>query len=398
MARLNRLSAIFVKSAPLGRHSDGGGLYLRVRPNGSRAWVFRYKINEKERDTGLGAYPDTSLSAARDDALECRRWLKAGLDPRIERKREDQTIPTFDEAVARYVASHAPGWADRHKLNWENSLRRHASQALGAMPVNVIGVEHVLEVLTPIWAEKTETASRVRQRIEKVLDACAVHGERSSENPARWRGHLEAILPKKGAVSKVEHFKAMPWADLPEFMTKLQGKLGMGARALEYTILTAARSGETRGATWDEIDLKGKTWTIPADRMKTGEIHRVPLSPQALNILRGLPRIDDSPLVFPSPLTGRALSDMTLSKALKDLGGEVTVHGFRSTFRDWCSDETKVPREIAEAALSHKVGNQVEISYARSDHFKKRRALMDRWGRWCASTPIEKVVGIEGRR
>lgn len=398
MAKLNRLSAVFVRSAPLGRHADGGGLYLRVRPGGSRAWVYRGTVKGVEREVGLGPYPDTSLAAARDDAQQCRRWIQAGLDPRIERKREDQTIPTFDEAVTRYVASHAPGWSDRHRLNWENSLTRHASPVIGTMPVNEIRVEHILEVLTPMWAEKTETASRVRQRIEKVLDACAVHGERTSENPARWRGHLEAILPAKSAVSKVEHFKAMPWADLPEFMLKLRKKTGMGARALEFTILTAARSGETRGAIWAEIDLEAKTWTIPAERMKTGEVHRVPLSPQALDILRDLPRIDDSPLVFPSPLTGRQLSDMTLGKALSDLGANVTTHGFRSSFRDWTSEETKVAREIAEAALSHAVANQVEAAYARSDHFKKRRALMDRWGRYCASSPVEKVVGIEGRR
>ena len=394
MAILNRLSAVFVRTAPLGRHADGGGLYLRVRPNGSKAWVFRGTVNGREREVGLGPWPDTSLAAARDDAIQCRRWLQVGLDPRIERKREDQTIPTFDEAVERYVKLHAPGWADRHRLNWENSLKLHASAVLGDMPVNEIRVEHVLELLTPMWDEKTETASRVRQRIEKVLDACAVRGERPSENPARWRGRLGAILPKKSDLVTVEHFKAMAWGDVPEFMLKLREKTGMGARALELTILTAARSGETRGAVWSEIDLKAKTWTIPADRMKTGEVHRVPLSPQALNILRALPRIDDSPLVFPSVLTGRQLSDMTLTKALRDLGADVTTHGFRSSFRDWCSDETRTQRETAEAALSHKVKNQTEAAYARSDLFKKRRSVMDRWGRWCASTPVKKVVGI----
>jgi len=395
VARLNLLSAVFVRSAPLGRHADGGGLYLRVRPSGSKAWVFRGTVNGREREVGLGPFPDTSLAAARDDALQCRRWILAGLDPRIERKREDQTIPTFNEAVERYVKSHAPGWCDRHRLNWENSLKRHASPVLGDMPVNEIRIEHVLKVLKPLWDKKTETAANVRQRIEKVLDACAVHGDRSSENPARWRGRLQAVLPKKSDVSKVKHYESMAWADVPEFMTKLREKNGIGARALEFTILTAARSGETRGAVWSEIDLKAKTWTIPADRMKTKKEHRVPLSVQAVNLLREAPRIDDSPLVFPSPLTGRQLSNMTLLKILRDFGLEKeTVHGFRTSFRVWVSEGTNVLGEVGEAALSHGVKNQTEAAYARSDHFNKRRSLMDRWGRWCASTPVEKVVEI----
>ncbi len=392
MAVLNRLAPVFVKSAPRGRHFDGGGLHLFVRPNGSRSWVFRYTFNGRRRDLGLGAWPDVTLSAARDSALEARRWLRAGRDPRIERERKEQVIPTFDEAVEKHVDSHAPGWVDRHRQNWENSLKIHASPIIGDMPVNEITFDDVLAIVEPLWKEKTETAIRVRQRIEKVLDACAARGERSSENPARGRGRLAAVLLDKKLFSKTEHFRAMPWSELPAFMKKLQKKEGMGARALEFTILTAARSGETRGATWDEIDFERQAWTIPATRMKTKEKHRVPLSRQAIEILRELPRIDDSPLVFPSPTTGRALSDMTLTKAMRDLGGRETVHGFRSSFRDWCSEETTTPREIAEAALSHAVGNQVETAYARSDLFEKRRALMDRWGRVCASTPTEKVV------
>jgi integrase len=393
MAKLNRLPAVSVKSAPPGRHFDGGGLHLFVRPNGNRSWVFRYVFNGRRHDLGFGPWPDVTLTAARDAAIEARRWIRAGRDPRVERKRREKKVPTFDEAVERYVASHAPAWTERHRLNWRNSLTRHASPVIGDTPVNEIGLDDVLAILTPLWTEKTETASRIRQRVAKVLDACAVHGERSSENPARWRGRLEAVLPAKGAVAEVRHFRAMAWAEVPAFMKKLRKKDGMGARALEFTILTAARSGETRGATWDEIDFESKTWTIPAARMrKTKKPHRVPLSRQALDLLGELPRVDDSPLVFPSSSPARPLSDMTLLKALRDLGSEATVHGFRSSFRDWSSEETTTPREIAEAALSHTVGNAVETAYARSDHFKKRRALMARWGRFCASTPAEKVV------
>jgi integrase len=347
---------------------------------------------------GLGGWPTVSLAAARDDALQCRRWLRAGLDPRVERKRDDRNIPTFKEAASRYADSHAAGWVNRHRVRWLASLDKHAYPKIGDLPVNEIMTDHVLAVLTPLWDSKTETASRVRQRIEKVLDACAVRGERSSENPARWRGHLEAILPKKNAVATVKHFRSMPWSELPKFMVALKEKAGVGARALEFTILTAARSGETRGAAWDEIDLDGKTWTIPATRMKTGREHRIPLSTQVIALLKSLSRIDDGNLVFQSPTTGRQLSDGTLNKVLKDLGRGETVHGFRSTFRDWCSDDAKVSREIAEAALSHVIKNQVEAAYSRSDHLKRRRTLMNRWGRYCASTPVEKVVKIEGRR
>jgi integrase len=400
MPKLNRLPAVFIKSAPPGRHFDGGNLHLYVRSDGTRSWVFRYVFNGRRRDLGLGPYPDVSLAVAREDALQARRWLRAGEDPRVERKREEKVIPTFDEAAERYVVAHAAGWSDRHAKNWASSLNIHASPVVGERVVDEITLADVLAVLTPLWNEKTETASRVRQRMEKVLDACAVHGERSTENPARWRGNLAAVLPAPRAVSKVEHFRAMPWEEVPSFLEKLGAKEGLGARALEFTILTAARSGETRGATWDEVDFETRTWTIPASRMKTGREHRVPLAKEAMELLKALPRIDDSLLVFPSPTTARELSDMTLTKVLKDLEvTNATVHGFRSSFRDWCAESTKTPREVAEAALSHLTGNQVEAAYARSDLFVKRRALMDRWGRFCCSTPAEKVVqhpAVEG--
>jgi len=388
MPKLNKLSARFVATAEPGRYNDGGKLYLYVKPSGGRYWVFRYKHGDRRRDMGLGVWPDVSLKEAREKALHARRLLLQGIDPIQERKTRERSVPTFQEAVEDYVKAHAPGWkSTKHRKQWKAALDRHAGPVLGDLRVDEIRVADVLRVLRPIWDTKTETASRVRQRIEKVLDWCAVLGLRSLENPARWKGTLEALLPAKGAVHRVKHFRALPWAEVPGFLVKLKEKPGMAARALEFAILTAARSGEVRGATWEEVDLEARVWTIPAERMKTGRAHRVPLSGPALDLLRALPRIEGSPLIFPSPVKGGPLSDMALTKVLRDMGAGVTVHGFRSSFRDWCAETTAFPSEVAEAALAHVVRNQVEAAYRRGDLFEKRRRLMEEWGRFC-TTPL----------
>ncbi len=396
---MNRLSARAVATAPPGRYFDGGGLMLYVKPNGNRSWVFRYSYAGRRRDQGLGRWPDVSLAEAREKALEARRLLADGRDPIHERRTRERAVPTFREAAEDYVKAHGPAWKSaKHRRQWKAALDRHADAVLGDLRVDEIRVDDVLRVLRPIWEEKTETASRVRQRIEKILDWCAVLGLRSRENPARWRGCLEAILPAKGKVHKVKHFRALPWVEVPAFMQRLKTKQGPAARALEFAILTAARSGEVRGATWAEIDLRAKTWTVPAERMKSGRVHRVPLAPEAIELLESLPRLEGVPFLFPSPVKGGPLSDMALSKVCRDLGVDAVPHGFRSSFRTWCSETTNYPREVAEAALAHVVQNQVEAAYRRGDLFTKRRPLMAAWARFVTTPPAAgEVVPIRSR-
>jgi len=398
VALLNRLSARFVETAPPGRHVDGGGLHLYVKLNGNRSWVFRYTFGGRRRDMGLGTWPSVSLAAAREKALDARRLLAAGRDPITERRNEARTVPTFAKAAEDYVKAHGPGWKSaKHRRQWWAALERHAFPVLGDLRVDEIRVDDVVRALRPIWETKTETASRVRQRIEKVLDWCAVLGLRSPENPARWKGNLEALFPAKEAVHRVKHFRALPWAELPSFMGRLREKPGVAARALELAILTAARSGEVRGATWAEIDLEARTWTVLAERMKAGREHRVPLSREAVELLKALPRHAGTDLVFPSPAKQGPLSDMALTKVLRDMQAGVTAHGFRSSFRDWCAEATSYPGEVAEAALAHVVRNAVEAAYRRGDLFEKRRRLMDEWGSFCRTPrPAGEVVPIRG--
>ena len=377
-----------------GMYGDGGTLFLRVFPGGSKSWVQRLTINGKRTDIGLGGFPLVTLAEAREVAFENRRLARRGGDPLADKRRA--RVPTFREAARRTHEANLSRWRNgKHTVSWMQTLERHAMPRLGAMPVDTIGREDVLAVLTPIWASRVETACRVRQRIRAVLSWCQAHGY--VENNAAGEG-IDGALPVMPKVKA--HQRALAHAEVPAALETVEAsRASMAAKsALRFVVLTAARSGEVRGATWDEIDLEGRTWTIPAARMKAGGDHRVPLSDAAVAALVQARLLDDgSGHVFPSPMKrGRPLSDMTLTKLLRDTGlaERATVHGFRSSFRDWCA-ETGKPREIAEAALAHVVSG-VEGAYFRSDLFQRRRRLMDQWGSYVTATPAGKVVELHG--
>lgn len=392
MARaINRLSARGVATAKPGMHADGGGLYLQVTPTGARSWIFRYTRAGKAHDMGLGPVHTVSLAEARLAALGARQALLAGADPLAQRRAAVAAtagVPTFKEARVAYVDQHRAGWKNpKHADQWANTLEAYADPVIGALPVDQVTTEHLVEILKPIWATKTETATRVRQRIEVVLDAAKVQGKRSGENPARWRGHLDKLLPKPSKVKKARHFSAMPYAALPAFMATLRAGTAIADLALEWTILTAARTGMTRFATWDEIDRKHKTWTVPGERMKAGVGHVVPLPLRCLEILDALPREKGNPYLFPGSRKPH-MSNNTMDKRLEDLGqGAYTVHGFRSTFKDWASETTSFPNEVSEAALAHTIENKTEAAYRRGALLAKRRELMEAWAEYVRQTP-----------
>jgi integrase len=392
-----KLAAIALKKLADGWHADGGNLYLFVRGN-SRTWVFRYVGGDSRRkNMGLGSLDSVPLAEARRIAVDLRAKIKhpiAPIDPMAERqsKRTESRLAkakaiTFKSCASAYIEAHRAGWKNaKHGAQWENTLSTYVHPVLGELPVASIDTALVMQVLEPIWTSKTETASRVRGRIESVLDWAAARRYREGENPARWRGHLDKLLAKPSKVAKVTHHDALPYADINSFMENLRAREGMGARALEFLILTAARSGEVRNATWDEIDLTQGVWVLPPDRMKAGKEHRVPLSKPALKLLNTLPRLDDCPLLFPSSKQGRPLSDMTLTSAIRRMEYTgVTAHGFRSTFRDWAAEKTTFPSDMAEMALAHTVSNKVEAAYRRGDMFEKRRKMMEAWARWCST-------------
>lgn len=382
---VNRLKAA-------GWHAVGGvaGLGLEVKPTGARSWTLRVMVGAKRREIGLGAFPGVGLADARDKARTLREEIAGGVDP-VEKRREARSLliaaqtagMTFDACAATYIKAHRDGWKNpKHAQQWENTLATYAGPVIGSMLVRHVETPHVLAVLEPIWREKTETASRLRGRLETILDWATVRSEREGLNPARWRGHLDKLLPAKSKVRKVKHHAALPWREIGQFMPRLRAAEGMGARCLEFAILTASRSEEARGATWTEIDLGAALWCIPADRMKMDRDHRVPLSPAALTLLDKLPRIVGNDLVFPAP-RGGVLSDATLGAVLKRMGLDVTAHGFRSTFRDWAAESTAYPGDVAEMALAHVVKNKVEAAYRRGDLFEKRQRLMNDWAEYC---------------
>ena len=373
-----------------GMYSDGGTLFLRIAPGGSRQWVQRLTVKGRRRDIGLGGYPLVSLAEAREATFNNRKLARAGGDP-IEERRKAK-IPTFREAAQSTYEALRPRWRSaKVAANWKQQLERHAMKRLGPLSVDAIGREDVLKILTPIWTTKPETARRVRRCIRATLQWCVSHGYAEANMAGEV---LDGALPKMPAVKS--HLRALPYRELPAAMDTIRDA-GTGSLALRFAILTAARSGEVRGATWSEIDMERREWRIPGDRMKAGEEHRVPLSEAAMGVLSEATWIDDgSGLVFPSPIRkGRPLSDVTLTKVLRDKGlaKKATVHGMRSTFRDWCA-ETGKPREIAEAALAHKVGG-VEGAYFRSDLFDRRRRLMDQWAAF-VTRQTAKVVAIHG--
>ena len=436
------LTAVFVKgSLGPGKYHDGGGLglYLRVEANGARFWVQRITFGGKRSELGLGSPPIVTLAMARDKATENKRMVRSGGDP-LAAKRKTVAALTFDKAVERYLAGKLDGFRnDKHRKQWRATLNTYAKPIIGAKAIDGIGTQDVLRVLHPIWAEKTETASRLRGRIEAVLSWATVAGHRTGDNPARWKGNLAELLPKPSKVADVENHPALPLVDLPRWWRDLEGRGGMAAQALQFTVVTCARSGEVRGMTWGEVDLgpdtpattatiatTGAVWTIPAGRMKAGREHRVPLTMEAVKLLKALPRMKGTDLVFFAP-QGGMLSDMTISAVMrrmqeaelkrltvadKEAGQEAPTgprgyvdarsgraavpHGLRSTFRDWCAEQG-IDRDMAEMALAHSVGTEVERAYRRTDMIERRRGLMEAWGRTVRGEGTGgKVVQLKG--
>lgn len=378
-----------------GRYGDGLGLWLQVGPEGGKSWLYRYMLDGRARMMGLGRYPDFSLEEARQRAMECRKLLKDGKDPIDDRKTRQtierlarQKILTFDECASAYIEANRAGWKnDKHAAQWENTLKTYASPIIGKLSVADIDTGLVLKVLEPIWTAKAETANRLRGRIEAVLGWATVRKYRTGDNPAAWRNHLDKVLPARSAVKRIENHPALPYCEIGAFVAALREQAGISARALEFTILTAARTNETIGATWQEFDLKAGVWTIPADRMKAKKEHRVPLSDRALELAKEmLPlKSNEAGAVFPSP-KGKPLSNMALLAVLKRMERyDLTVHGFRSTFRDWAGETTAYPREVIEHALAHQLRDRAEAAYARGTLFDKRRRLMSDWATYCTT-------------
>jgi len=374
-----------------GAHAVGGvpGLYLQII-GGSRAWVLRFVVGAQRRRMGLGGYPGVTLAQARDKARAARQVLEQGLDP-IQSRQEvvhkaaaaRTRALTFTKASEKFIASREAEWRNpKHRQQWVNTLATYADPVIGSMDVADIDQQHIMQVLDPIWRSKTETASRVRGRIEQILDWAAVRGHRRGENPARWAGHLDKLLPKPSRISKVEHHPAVPIEQAPAVVRRIAACAGMGARALLLQVLTGTRSGEVRGALWDEIDLDGWVWSIPKERMKSGRAHRVSLSSQALQLLQDLPRLEGTALVFPSSKM-TLLSDMSLTAVMRRLKLDAVPHGFRSTFSDWAAERTSYPRDLVEMALAHTLDSKVEAAYRRGDMLAKRAALMQAWADYC---------------
>ena len=388
------LSALEVKNLPPGSHAVGGvaGLILEVSSTGGKTWLLRVRMGSKRREIGLGGYPSTSLSEARQKARDVRHQIAEGQDPVAQRQAQkaallaqQASLKTFAWCVDSYLDGMEGQWKNaKHAAQWRSTLETYANPIIGKLPVQSIALPHVLEVLNQpqpdkgnaaLWDSKNETASRLRGRVEKVLDWATVHGYRDGLNPARWKGHLDAILKAPNKIQKTEHHKAIPYAEMNPFMKALRQQEGTGARALEFAILCAARSGEVRGATWAEFDLKKGLWTIPGERMKAGKPHTVPLSKQALQLIAAIEPTAGTDLVFPSP-RGKVLSDMTLTAVMRRMQLEAVPHGFRSTFRTWGGEQTAYPRDMLEFSLAHTLENKVEAAYMHGTQIEKRRKLM----------------------
>lgn len=387
---ISALKARQVEALPAGFHSDGGNLYLRVKDTGARSWVFRYKQIGKVRELGLGPTHTRTLAEARHIADAMRRAVRDGADPASVLLKKDPTRVTFQTCAEELIEAKRAGWrSDKHALQWTSTLKAYAYPGIGDKAPADVSLADVKSILLPIWSTKTETATRLRQRIESVLDYAAVHGLcDGSRNPARWKGTLDKVLPKPDKVRTVEHHAAAAYADVPRIMAALRDKDHVSALCLRFIVLTACRSGEGRGATWSEVDLEAGLWTIPASRMKAGKAHRVALTEEAVDILRAMrerkrPRCD---LVFPGARDG-LLSDVAVNKTLHAFASDVTVHGFRSAFRDWAAEQTSFPARVCELCLAHGNPDKVEAAYQRSDLFEKRRELLEAWGRYCKARP-----------
>lgn len=375
-------------------YGDGAGLSLKVTKNGSKSWIYRYMLAGKAHWMGLGSYPDVSLAEAREKAAELRKLTRQNIDPLLEKRKQASVIRaaiskaiTFDDASAKYIEAHKASWKnEKHAEQWTNTLKTYASPIIGSVDVSLIDTGHIMRILEKdnFWNEKTETASRVRGRIESVLDWATVRKYRTGENPARWKGHLDKLLPARSKVKKTEHHAALPWLQMGAFMVKLREQQGTAAKAVELAILTACRSGEVRGAVWEEFDLEAGIWIIPPERMKAKKEHRVPLQEKAIQLLRKQKELFPNGYVFPGMKEGKPLSDMSLTAVLRRMEqNEITVHGFRSSFRDWAAESTAYPNEMVEMALAHTIGNKVEAAYRRGDLFEKRRRMMNDWANFC---------------
>lgn len=400
-----RLNALAITNANReGNLHDGGGLYLRVRADGSKSWAFRYTLAGRKHWMSLGPLRDVSLAEAREQARQLRNQVRDGYDPlALRRERQhlaaEQTARTFDAVAAAYIEAHKAEWKNaKHRQQWENTLATYATPIIGKRPVSEISLLDVRRVLDPIWTQKPETASRLRGRVEAVLAYATVHGWRSGDNPARWQGFLDQIYAPKTKVRAVKHHAALDYHEMPAFMAELREREAVSARCLEFAILTATRSNEARGARWDEIDLDSALWLIPEQRMKAKKEHRVPLAPRAVEVLREMAersaRRDG--LIFPGGAPGKPMTDVALAKALAVLRPGFTPHGMRSSFREWAAEMTSFPREIAEVALAHINKDRTEAAYQRGDLLAKRRQLMEAWANYCAglAEESEKVVAM----
>jgi integrase len=408
MAKIDLLSAAKVRNLKHpGDYLDGRGLYLQVRNESSKSWLLKYSIEKRAREMGLGPAADIPLATARELRDRYRSLLKQGVDPLEHKQAEKSTKAlerakaiTFKDACTRYIAANRSGWRNiKHAAQWEATLKAYAYPIIGSLPVQAIDTALVMAVLDPIWSTKPETASRVRGRIESVIGAAKARGEFRGENPAAWKGHLDKLLPKTSKVRKVENHAALPYANLPAFMTDLSGREGIAAAAMEFLILTTARTGEVLGTTWDELDLRKSVWTIPGERMKNGKEHQVPLSGPAVAVLERMSKIAIGEYVFFGQASGRPLSNMALLVLLRRMNRtNITSHGFRSTFRDWAA-ERGYQDPVAEAALAHSVPDAVVAAYKRTTFFELRKDMMDKWAAFATSDPAktgDNVVALRG--
>jgi integrase len=388
------------KAKVKGMLADGGGLYLQVGDGRAKSWIFRFKRSGAERWMGLGSAGEVSLADAREGAAACRRQLRDGVDPLASREAirgqanaEAAKAITFKQCAEKYIDAHRSAWRNaKHAAQWSTTLATYAEPVLGELSIAAIDTGRVLAVLEPIWTTRAETARRLRGRIEAVLDWATARGYRQGENPARWRGHINKLLPARSRARAVQHHPALPYDELAAFMAMLRAEDGVAAKALEFLILTVGRTGEVIGAEWPEIDFKAKAWNVPGERMKSSRPHRVPLSAPAIAVVEAL-RGRDAKIVFPGGKPKHPLSSMAMLALLERMGrDDLTVHGFRSTFRDWAAERTNYAREVAEMALAHAIGDKVEAAYRRGDLFEKRRRLMDEWGRYCSATKARGAV------
>lgn len=408
---IHKLRDLTIRQAKKGVFSDGGGLYLQVRTSGTKDWYFRYEVEiiEKgkpkraERKKGLGSYPTIKLQDAREEASRCRKLRKKGVDPIEHDKNEKEEAKlkagrakTFKFCADKYIETHKAEWSnEKHQTQWTNTLTKYAYPHIGDLPIQKIDTRLILDVLEPIWSDKTETATRIRQRIETILDWAIAHKYRTGDNPARWKGHLDKILPKPTKIKKVRHHSAMPYSDIPEYFKKLRKNKSASAQALAFIILTATRSSEARKARFEEID--NNVWTIPAIRMKSRREFRAPLSTETLKIIKEAKPTSKDGYIFSGNKS--FISDTTIRNLLKETHPNFTIHGFRSSFRDWCAETTNYPREVAEAALAHTLRDKTEAAYQRGDLLEKRHKLMEAWAKYCLSNEQKaKVVPIRKKK